>query len=109
MKQFTTMQEWLKNKPSDQETGRVLEFINKNVKYEMRRDLNRKKYELKKLNRLISDMNSVGLNPSKEMEDMYIEKTKMVEVLTLEIGEPEKKVKPLKKANNGDIAIAPAD
>jgi hypothetical protein len=109
MKQFTSMQEWAKSKPSDQETARVLEFINKNAKHEMKRDVNRKKYELKKLNRLISDMNSVGLKPSKEMDDMYTEKIRVVELLTLEIGEPEKKAKPAKKVNIEDTPSTPAN
>ena len=37
MKQFASIQDWLKNKPSEQEMTRVLDFINKNVKYEMKK------------------------------------------------------------------------
>ncbi|GEM_PF-1626236 len=97
MKQFTTIQDWFKNKPSEQEMTRVLEFINKNVKYEMKRELNKKQSELKKMNRLISDLNKVGFKPTKDMEESYTEKVKEVEALSLEIGVPEKKVKQSKK------------
>jgi hypothetical protein len=99
MKQFANIQDWFKSKPSEQETTRVLEFINKNVKYEMKRELSRKQSELKKMNRLISDLNEVGFKPTKDMEEGYAEKVKEVEALSLEIGVPEKKEKPSKKAN----------
>jgi hypothetical protein len=106
MKQFANIQDWLKNKPTEQEMTRVLEFINKNVKYEMKREFYKKQSELKKMNRLISDLNEVGFKPTKDMEERYAEKVKEVETLNLEIGVPEKKEKPPKKDKKEENTIA---
>ena len=105
MKQFLNIPDWLKNKPSEQELARVLEFINKNVKHEMKRDLAKKQSDLKKMNRLISDLNEIGFKPTKDMEDRYAEKVKEVETLTLEIGVPEKQEKPSKKDKKEEVVV----
>lgn len=109
MKQFANIQDWLKNKPTEQEMTRVLEFINKNVKYEMKREFSKKQSELKKMGRLISDLNNVGFKPTKDMEDNYTEKVKEVEALNLEIGVPEKKVKRSKKDKKEEVTVDPAE
>lgn len=108
MKQFANIQDWLKNKPNDQEMARVLEFINKNVKYEMKREFSKKQSELKKISRLITDLTEVGFKPTKDMEDSYAEKVKEVEALNLEIGIPEKKVKRSKKEKKEEVTVDPA-
>ena len=109
MKQFTNIQDWLKNKPSEQEMNRILEFINKNVKYEMKRDLAKKQSDLKKMNRLIADLNEVGFKPTKDMADMYAEKVEEVETLTLEIGVPEKQEKPSKQDKKEEVKLEPTE
>ena len=109
MKQFANIQDWLKNKPSEQEINRILEFINKNVKYEMKRELSKKQSELKKINRLISDLNEIGFKPTKDMEERYTERLKDVEALTLEIGIPDKPEKAKKKEKKNEVAIQPAE
>jgi hypothetical protein len=109
MKQFANIQDWLKNKPSEQEITRVLEFINKNVKNEMKRELARKQSELKKINRLITDLNEVGFKPTKDMEDKYSERLKDVEALLNEVGVPEKKEKPPKKIKKEETIVGPSE
>jgi hypothetical protein len=109
MKQFLSIQDWLKSKPSEQEMNRILDFINKNVKYEMRRDLSRKQSELKKMTRLITDLHEIGFKPSKDMEDRHAEIVKEVEALKLEIGVPEKPEKAKRKDKQEEIAIQPVE
>ena len=109
MKQFANIQDWLKNKPSDQEINRILEFINKNVKYEMKRELSKKQSELRKINRLISDLNEIGFKPTKDMEERYNERVKEVVALTQEIGIPDKPEKSKKKDKKNEIAIQPVE
>jgi len=109
MKQFVNIQDWLKNKPSEQEMNRILEFINKNVKNEMKRDLAKKQSELRKINRLITDLNEIGFKPTKDMEDRYNERLKDVETLSLEIGVPEKKEKPKNPDKKDKVAIQPVE
>jgi hypothetical protein len=105
MKKYLNIPDWLKNKPSEQELTKVLDFINKNVKNEMKRDLAKKKSDLKKMNRLISDLNEVGFKPTKDMEEKYADKVKEVETLTLEIGAPEKLEKPSKKDKKEEAKV----
>jgi hypothetical protein len=109
MKQFASIQDWIKNKPSEQEMTRVLEFINKNVKHEMKRELTKKQSELRKINRLITDLNEIGFKATKDMEERYAERLKDVEALNLEIGVPEKKEKPIKKDKKDEVAIQPVE
>jgi hypothetical protein len=109
MKQFASIQDWIKNKPSEQEMTRVLEFINKNVKYEMKRELSKKQSELRKINRLITDLNEIGFKATKDMEERYAERLRDVEALNLEIGVPEKKEKPKKKDMKEEAAIQPVE
>jgi hypothetical protein len=109
MKQFANIQDWLKNKPSEPEMNRILEFINKNVKYEMKRELSKKQSELRKINRLISDLNEIGFKPTKDMEERYAERLKDVEELSLEIGVPEKPEKAKKKEKKSEVAIQPVE
>lgn len=109
MKQFLNIQDWLKNKPSEQEMNRILEFINKNVKYEMKRELSKKQSELRKINRLISDLNEIGFKPTKDMEERYAERLKDVEELSLEIGIPGKPEKAKKKEKKSEAAIQPVE
>jgi len=109
MKQFSNIQDWLKNKPSDQEINRILEFINKNVKYEMKRELAKKQADLKKMTRLISDLNEIGFKPTKDMEERYNERVKEFEALTQEIGIPDKPEKPKKKDKKDEVAIQPVE
>ena len=103
MKQFANIQDWLKNKPTEQEMNRILEFINKNVKYEMKRDLAKKQSELRKINRLITDLNEIGFKATKDMEERYAERLRDVEALNLEIGIPEKKENPKKKDKKEEV------
>ena len=103
MKQFASIQDWIKNKPSEQEMTRVLEFINKNVKHEMKRELTKKQSELRKINRLITDLNEIGFKATKDMEERYAERLKDVEALNLEIGVPEKKEKTHKKDKKEEV------
>lgn len=91
MKQFTNIQEWLKNKPTEQEMTKVLEFINKNVKHEMKRELYRKQSELRKIDRLITDLNEIGFKATEDMTERFKEKVRDIEALNLELGIPEKK------------------
>ena len=109
MKQFLNIQDWLKNKPSEQEMNRILEFINKNVSSEMKRELSKKQSELRKINRLISDLNEIGFKPTKDMEERYSERLKDVEELSLEIGISEKPEKAKKKEKKSEIAIQPVE
>jgi len=109
MKQFASIQDWFKNKPSEQETTRVLEFINKNVKYEMKRELSKKQSELKKINRLITDLNEIGFKATKDMEERYAERLRDVEALNLEIGVPEKKEKLPKKVKKEEVPEVPVN
>ena len=91
MKQFTSIQEWNASKPSAEEVKRVLELINRNVKSEMKRELYKKQAELRKLNRLVTELNEIGLKPTKELTDKFQAKSREIESLNLEIGVPEKK------------------
>ncbi len=109
MKQYANIQDWLKNKPSEQEMTRVLDFINKNVKYEMKRELSKKQSELRKINRLITDLNGIGFKATKDMEERYAERLRDVEALNLEIGVPEKKEKAPKKEKKEEIAEVPVN
>ena len=109
MKQFANIQDWLKNKPSEQEMNRILEFINKNVKYEMKRELSKKQADLKKMTRLISDLNEIGFKPTKDMEERYNERVKEVEALSLEVGFTDKPEMSKKKEKKNEIAIQPAE
>ena len=109
MKQFANIQDWLKNKPSEQEMNRILEFINKNVKYEMKRELAKKQSELRKINRLITDLNEIGFKATKDMEERYAERLRDVEALNLEIGVPDKQEKPKKKDKKDEVAIQPVE
>jgi len=109
MKQYLNIQDWLKNKPSEQETNRVIEFINKNVKHEMKRELAKKQADLKKMTRLISDLNEIGFKPTKDMEERYNERVKEVEALSLEVGITDKPEKAKKKEKKNEIAIQPAE
>ena len=109
MKQFVNIQDWLKNKPSEQEMDRILEFINKNVKHEMKRDLAKKQSELRKINRLITDLNEIGFKATKDMEERYAERLRDVEALNLEIGVPDKQEKPKKKDKKDEVAIQSAE
>jgi len=109
MKQYLNIQDWLKNKPSDQEINRILEFINKNVKYEMKRELAKKQSDLRKMTRLISDLNEIGFKPTKDMEERFNERVKEVEALTQEIGIPDKPEKAKKREKKNEVAIQPAE
>lgn len=109
MKQYLNIQDWLKNKPSEQELNRVIEFVNKNVKHEMKRELAKKQADLKKMTRLISDLNEIGFKPTKDMEERFNERVKEVEALTQEIGIPDKPEKEKKKEKKNEIAIQPVE
>lgn len=109
MKQFSNIQDWLKNKPSEQELSSVIDFINKNVKHQMKRDLIKKQSDLKKMTRLFSDLNEIGFKPTKDMEERYNEKVREVESLNLEIGTPEKQERQRRKDKKNEIAIQPVE
>ena len=87
----------------------VIEFINKNVKHEMKRELAQKQADLKKMTRLISDLNEIGFKPTKDMEERFNERVKEVEALTQEIGIPDKPEKAKKKDKKNEVAIQPVE
>ena len=60
-KMFKTIEEWTSSKPDTETIQRVLTIVNRGVVYQMKRELNGKKAELRKVERTVESMKAIGL------------------------------------------------
>lgn len=86
---FKTVQEWLDSDPDQETINRVLNTVNRGVVSQMRRNLNQKKSELKKVERIVESMEKIKFPVTKEVKDR-VEGLKK-EIAKLEKGLPEQK------------------
>lgn len=67
-KQFTSVNDWIKSNPSEEEVKKVLDLINKSSKREMKNLLWNKNKELNRLSKFSSEMKELGFKVSDEIE-----------------------------------------
>ncbi|MCK5134279.1 MAG: hypothetical protein KAR19_00720 [Bacteroidales bacterium] len=87
---FKTVQEWLDSDPDQETISRVLNTVNRGVVSQMRRNLNQKKSELKKVERIVESMEKINFPVTKEVKDR-------VAALKKEIAKIEKRLPDQKK------------
>jgi hypothetical protein len=93
MTNFTTVQEWLKSKPTEQEISKVLELVNRSSKREMKQALWNKTKELNRLSKFSTEMNELGFKVSQEVVDKTSTIVKEIDELKESIGPVVKRTK----------------
>ncbi len=88
---FKTVQEWVASNPDKETIERVLNTVNRGVVSQMRRELNQKNSELKKIERTIETMKKLDLPVTMEVEDRVKTLKKEITDLQKEIPQPTKK------------------
>jgi hypothetical protein len=90
-KMFKTVEEWMSSKPDNEITQKVLTIVNRGVVSQMKRELNSKKSELRKVERTIESMKSIGLPVGDAVEKKITELKKELVELQKELPEPVRK------------------
>ncbi|MCE5347161.1 MAG: hypothetical protein LLG13_12870 [Bacteroidales bacterium] len=93
IKQFATVQEWLKSSPKEDEIKKVLELINRGAKRELRVELYHKQNELRKTLRFATQMNESGFKVPADVEAKAKELENEVKEIQSILPPPVKKVK----------------
>lgn len=60
-KAFKSVEEWLSSKPDAETIQKVLTIVNRGVVSQMKRELNGKKSELRKVEKTVESMKAIGL------------------------------------------------
>jgi hypothetical protein len=90
-KAFKSVEEWLSSKPDEETIQKVLAIVNKGVVSQMKRELNGKKTELRKVERTIDSMKKIGLPVGDAVEKRISELKKELSDLQKDIPEPTRK------------------
>ena len=88
---FKTVEEWVASKPDKETITRVLNTVNRGVVSQMRKELNQKNSELKKIERTIETMKKLDLPITVEVEDRVKFLKKEITDLMKDIPEPVKR------------------
>jgi len=87
-KMFKTIEEWTSSKPDTETTQKVLTIVNRGVVSQMRRELNGKRAELRKVERTVESMKSIGLPVGDAVEKKITELKKELVELQKELPTP---------------------
>lgn len=90
-KMFKTIEEWTSSKPDTETIQKVLTIVNRVVVSQMKRELNGKKVELRKVERTIESMKAIGLPVGDVVEKKVTELKKELAELQKELPEPVRK------------------
>jgi len=90
-KMFKTIEEWSSSKPDTESIQKVLTIVNRTVVSQMKRELNDKKAELRKVERTIGSMKAIGLPIGDAVEKKITELKKELAELQKELPEPIRK------------------
>ena len=87
-KMFKTIEEWTSSKPDTETIQKVLTIVNRGVVSQMKRELNGKKAELRKVERTVESMKSIGLPVGDAVEKKITELKKELVELQKELPTP---------------------
>lgn len=90
-KMFKTVEEWMSSKPDSEITQKVLTIVNREVVSQMKRELNGKKSELRKVEKTVESMKVIGLPVGDAVEKKITELKKELAELQKELPEPVRK------------------
>ena len=90
-KMFKTIEEWTSSKPDTETIQKVLTIVNRGVVSQMRRELNGKKAELRKVERTVESMKAIGLPVGDAVEKKITELKKELAELQKELPAPVRK------------------
>jgi prefoldin subunit 5 len=90
-KMFKTVEEWMSSKPDPEITQKVLTIVNREVVSQMKRELNGKKSELRKVEKTVESMKVIGLPIGDAVEKKITELKKELAELQKELPEPVRK------------------
>jgi hypothetical protein len=90
-KMFKTIEEWTSSKPDTETIQRVLTIVNRGVVSQMKRELNGKKAELRKVERTVESMKAIGLPVGDAVEKKITELKKELAELQKELPAPIRK------------------
>lgn len=90
-KAFKSVEEWLSSKPDAETIQKVLTIVNRGVVSQMKRELNGKKIELKRVERTVESMKKIGLPVGDAVEKRITELKKELSDLQKDIPEPARK------------------
>jgi len=90
-KMFKTIEEWTSSKPDTETIQKVLTIVNRGVVSQMKRELNSKKAELRKVERTVESMKAIGLPVGDAVEKKITELKKELAELQKELPEPVRK------------------
>mgnify|MGYP001208124464 CR=1 len=87
-KMFKTVEEWMSSKPDPEITQKVLTIVNREVVSQMKRELNGKKSELRKVEKTVESMKVIGLPIGDAVEKKITELKKELAELQKELPTP---------------------
>ena len=90
-KMFKTVEEWMSSKPDPEITQKVLTIVNREVVSQMKRELNSKKSELRRVEKTVESMKVIGLPVGDAVEKKITELKKELAELQKELPEPVRK------------------
>ena len=90
-KMFKTVEEWMSSKPDPEITQKVLTIVNREVVSQMKRELNGKKSELRKVEKTVESMKVIGLPVGDAVEKKITELKKELAELQKELPAPVRK------------------
>ena len=90
-KMFKTVEEWMSSKPDPEITQKVLTIVNREVVSQMKRELNSKKSELRRVEKTVESMKVIGLPVGDAVEKKITELKKELAELQKELPAPVRK------------------
>jgi len=90
-KMFKSVEEWITSKPDNETVQRVLTIVNRGVVSQMKREVNEKKSELRKIEKTVESLKKINLPAGDAVEKKISELKKELSELQKELPVPVKK------------------